>query len=209
MSTELVKADENTLLTLLSEDKIAELRKAQNYLSIVNAEPRKEWVKAHPMVKKNGKGLPYLPIERCEWLMQKLFEDVEYEIQREGLLANSVYVAVRVWYTNPVTGKRLHQDGVGAIDVQTKAGASPTDFTQIVSGALNRNLPTAESYARKNAMQKIGKIFGGRLDSDIETAASNMFLNIQDNAKKKVQLVDTELGGSETEKKEQANGINQ
>jgi hypothetical protein len=206
--SDLVKS-ESTLLTLLSEDKIAELRAAQNYMSIVNADPKKEWVKSHPMVKKNGKGLPYLPIDRCEWLMAKLFEDVEYEVLREGLLANSVYCAVRVWYTNPVTGKRLHQDGVGAIDVQTKAGASPTDFTQIVSGALNRNLPTAESYARKNAMQKIGNIFGGRLDSDVEAAASNMFVQIQDNANKKVQFTDSSMGGSETDKKEDADGIDQ
>lgn len=202
------KAETNKMLTLLSEDKLDELKKLQGYLSIVNAEPKKEWLKSHPMIKKNGKALPYLPIERAEWLMAKLFEDVEYEIMREGLLANSVYCAVRVWYTNPVTGKRLHQDGIGAIDVQTAKGASPTDFTQIVSGALNRNLPTAESYARKNAVQKIGNIFGGRLDGDIEAAASNLFVNIQDNANKKVQFTDSSMGGNETDK-ENTDGIDQ
>lgn len=196
--TDITKAD--NLLDLLSDDKVKELRKVEGYLSVVNSEPRNDWIKNHPLVKRDGVPLPYLPIERCEWLMTKLFEDVEYEVLREGIMANSVYVAARVWYTNPVTGKRLHQDGVGAIDIQTQKGAAPTDFTKIISGALNRNLPTAESYARKNAMQKIGKIFGGRLDYDIETAASNMFVNIQDS---RLRATKASLGSHEGDRQDE------
>jgi hypothetical protein len=41
---------------------------------------------------------------------------------------NSVYVAIRLHYLNPVSGEWSYHDGVGSAQIQTKAGASAADL---------------------------------------------------------------------------------
>jgi len=79
-------------------------------------------------------------------------------------LFNSVYVAVRLHYRNPLTGEWLSHDGLGAVGVQTDAGAKASDLTAIKQDAIMKALPAAESYAVKDAAEKIGAIFGKDLN---------------------------------------------
>ena len=59
----------------------------QNKLNIIlNAEPRKEWIKDHPYVK----GLKYLPIERVEYLLTMIFSKWRVEVKDVKILANGV-----------------------------------------------------------------------------------------------------------------------
>ena len=54
----------------------------------------------------------------------------------------------------------LFQDGVGAAPLQTDKGAGAVDFNAIKSDAVMKAAPAAESYAVKDAAEKIGKLFG-------------------------------------------------
>jgi hypothetical protein len=53
---------------------------------------------------------------------------------------NSVYVAIRLHYLNPVSGEWSYHDGVGSAN-QTKAGASAADLGSISNNAVMMALP--------------------------------------------------------------------
>jgi len=134
--------------------------KNQELNIILNSPPKKEWIKAHPFVK----NLKYIPIERLEYLMTSIFSQWNVEIKSAMLMGNSVVVIVRVHYKDPTTGGQLFQDGIGATPIQVNKGAGAIDFSQIKSSAIQMSAPSAETYAIKDAVEKIGKIFGKDLN---------------------------------------------
>lgn len=124
---------------------------------ILNQNPPKTWVRQY-------EGFNYLPIDKHEYLLKRLFQDYKIEILREGQLFNSIYCTVRVHYLHPVKNEWRFQDGTGAVDVQKKKGSSPAMLENINFGAIMKGLPAAESYAIKDACEKIGNIFGANLN---------------------------------------------
>ena len=126
---------------------------------ILNAEPPQNWIKVHPMTK-----FKYIPIERVEYLLTRIFGRWKVEVKESGILANSVQVIIRLHYIDPVTGEWDWQDGIGASPLQTNAGAGAIDFNQIKNAAVQMAAPAAESYAIKDAAEKLGKIFGKDLN---------------------------------------------
>lgn len=128
---------------------------------ILNAEPKTEWVKEHPFVKK----LKYLPIERVEYLLTMIFGKWEVTIKDVKLIANSVVVTITLKVRDPLNQEAwIIQDGVGAAPIQTKKEAGAIDFNQMASSAIQIGAPAAESYAIKDAAEKFGKIFGKDLN---------------------------------------------
>lgn len=124
---------------------------------IVNVDPPKAWLKSHPFIK----GYEYLPIDKVEWLMRKLFKDWRVEILREGTSFNGVYVVVRVHYYHPAKKQYVCQDGIGAEELQTKSGHNASDMGAINPRALSMAYPKAKTAAVKDACDHIGRIFGG------------------------------------------------
>jgi len=140
---------------------------------LLNQAPPVKWVKQHPMVKKeivNAQGqkvkVPseYLPIDMVELLLTRIFQVWNVEILREGALFNSVYVTIRLHYLDPVTGQMRFHDGTGAVGVQTDAGKSASDLGAIKQAAIQMALPSAKSYAIKDAAEHLGKLFGKDLN---------------------------------------------
>jgi len=89
-----------------------------------------------------------------------------------------VVVTVRLHYQNPVDGEMRYQDGIGACPMQTAKDAGATDFSQIKSDAVMKAAPAAESYAIKDAAEKLGKLFGkdlNRKDAFGYSALGNKF----------------------------------
>ena len=143
---------------------------------LLNQPANPKWLEPHPFAKrkvrqsdgstKDEKAV-YLPIARQEWLMTRIFINWYVEILDWKLVANSVGVTVRVHYQNPIDGQWKHTDGLGAVALQTDAGAGATDFMKLKSSSVQMALPAAESYAFKDAVEKLGNIFGkdaNRLD---------------------------------------------
>ena len=132
--------------------------------------PAKTWLKPHPLAKKKnpqtGKEEPclYLPIERVEWLLTKIFIRWWVEIRDVKVIANSISVTIRLFYTDVLSDEILHQDGLGAAVIQVEKGAKAMDAVFTKHDAVMKAAPAAESYAVKDAAEKIGKLFGKDLN---------------------------------------------
>lgn len=128
----------------------------ENLDEILNSEPKKEWLKEHPQVK----GFMYLPIEKVEFLLTRLFKDVKVEIRSVISSDNRAVVTVRIHFTKG--GKETFLDGIGAAQINSKQTAEMA-------------FPLAKSLAVKDAGDWNGKIFGkdlNRLSVSIVTKQS-------------------------------------
>lgn len=136
------------------------LQKDDELTVLLNNEPPEAWVKTHPFIK----GYKYVPIERVEFLLKKIFRKYKIEILREGTAFNGVYVVVRVHYLNPISNEWDYHDGIGAAQLQTKKGQSPADLSNINNGALSMAFPIAKTVAVKDACDHFGRLFGSDLN---------------------------------------------
>jgi hypothetical protein len=143
----------------LYTDKVATV-KADQFMALMNNEPKKEWVKEHPFIR----GYKYLPIERVEFLLKTIFKRYRIEITGQGQSFNGVWVTVRVHYVHPLTGEWDYHDGIGASQLQTAKGTSPADLNNINNGALSMAFPMAKTIAIKDAADHFGKLFGADLN---------------------------------------------
>ena len=144
----------------LFSDNIEVAFKNEQLNLLLNQEPKKEWIKTHPFIK----GYQYLPIDKIEFLLRKIFKKYTIEILREGTAFNGVYVIVRVHYLNPATGTMEHHDGIGACQLQTAKGTSAADLININNGAISMAFPIAKTVAIKDACDHFGKLFGSDLN---------------------------------------------
>lgn len=180
--TQLQKIELPTLTELLEGIDIAGPSEALN--AITNVDPPAKWVKEHPYVK----GHKYIPIDKVEYLLRKIFKKYRIEVLREGTAFNGVFVVVRVHYLNPATGEMDYHDGIGAAQLQTKSGSSPADLVNINNGALSMAFPIAKTLAVKDACHHFGKIFGSDLNrKDVVEFKPDM--ELIDRVEKRKQLV--------------------
>lgn len=134
--------------------------KNDEFLAIVNQDPPAKFVKPHPL----ASGVSYMPIEVIEMMLTKLFQNWTVEVLKTGQLLNSVEVTVRLNYQHPITKEWLHQDGVGAVAIQVDKGKNASDLGAIKANAIMLALPSAKSFAIKDAAEHIGKVFGRDLN---------------------------------------------
>lgn len=151
----------------------AEAYKNDQFKTLMNQEPLKKWLKPHPMATKKisvpnadgktftKKEVPaeYLPIDKVEFLLDRIFQNWKIEVKETGVMFNSIYVTVRVHYQSPIDKEWYFHDGVGAAPVQ-KDKDTVLSIETIKSAAISIALPSAKSYAIKDACDHIGKLFG-------------------------------------------------
>jgi hypothetical protein len=130
------------------------------FLTVVNQQPPQSFVKDHPM----AKGVKYIPIEKIEMMLSKIFQQWRVEILDSGQLLNAVYMNVRVHYKHPITGEWTFQDGTGAMQIQVDKGENASNLSAVKSNAIMLALPAAKSYAIKDAAEHIGRVFGRDLN---------------------------------------------
>jgi hypothetical protein len=135
-------------------------QKTDAFVTLMNQQPKTEWVKLHPFIK----NYKYIPIERVEYLLKTIFKSYRIEVLREGTSFNGVYVVVRVHYLHPLTNTWEFHDGIGAAQLQTAKGTSPADLANINNGALSMAFPIAKTIAIKDATDHFGKLFGADLN---------------------------------------------
>lgn len=161
-----------TLAEIYADKTLEPIVKDNAFQVLINQEPNPAWIKFHPTAKlevTNEAGqkvkVParFLPIERVEWLLINIFLKYKVEIKTVQVAANSMCVTVRLFYYDHI-GKEWHwQDGVGAAPLQTDAGTG-ADPTRMKAAAVQMAAPAAETYAIKDAAEKIGKLFGKDLN---------------------------------------------
>lgn len=127
---------------------------------LMSQEPPASWLKRN---KYAGNSL-YMPIDKVEFLLRRVFKQFKIEIIGQGIAFNGVWVSVRVHYVHPVTNEWTHHDGIGAEELQVKSGSSPSDLANINKGAIAMSFPKAKSQAIKDACHHIGRAFGSDLN---------------------------------------------
>ena len=194
-----------------NEVQIESIKDSAKLKSILNTEVNKKWLKNHP----TAKGVKYLPIDKIEILLDMIFQEWRIEILSISQLAQSVCVTVRVHYKNPITGEWSFHDGVGASPLQTNAGKSAADLANIKNNAVQLAAPAAKSYAIKDAVEHLGKMFGRDINRS-DTVGYKFLYESEEEQKKKVEDNSKELiaqlKSSKTLKELQANfvkGVNQ
>lgn len=160
MSTE-IALTESKLPTIQELYDKPELSLKEDQLTVIlNQPPPATWIKKHPFIS----NYHYLPIDKVEFLLKKLFKKTRIEILREGTSFNGVYVVVRVWYRDIITGEMDFHDGIGGKELQVKSGSSPADLSNINPGALSMAFGIAKTIALKDATDHLGNIFGANLN---------------------------------------------
>lgn len=134
--------------------------KTDQFNLLLNQPPPDKWIKVHPFIK----GYNYLPIDKVEHLLRKIFKSYKIEITGQGTAFNGVWVTVRVHFVNPVTNEWGFYDGIGAAQLQTKQGTSPADLMNINNGALSMAFPIAKTVAVKDACDHFGTLFGANIN---------------------------------------------
>ena len=137
-------------------DNIQDAFKNEQLNTLLNVEPKKDWIKEHPFIR----GYKYIPISTIEYLLRKIFKRYRIEITGQGVAFNGVWVTVRIHYLNPVTNDFDFHDGIGAMQLQTKKDTSPADLININNGAISMAFPIAKTIAIKDACDHFGKLFG-------------------------------------------------
>jgi hypothetical protein len=150
--TQLTKLPTLQELLIENEDSLK-----QNALTVLlNQDPPAKWLVQHPMIR----DYKYIPIEKIEYLLTRIFGNFNVEIRSTQIVANSVVVTVRLHVINPINGQAMWQDGIGAAPIQTDKGAGATDWNAVKTDGVQKAAPAAETYAVKDAAEKFGKIFG-------------------------------------------------
>lgn len=171
MGQELTKIKLPTLAELTADVELA--WKADSFNALLNAPVPEKWVAHHPFIKSeitdangNKTKVPYkyLPIDKVEYLLRKIFKKFRIEITGQGTAFNGVWVSVRVHYLNPVSGEWGSHDGIGASQLQTAKGTSPADMANINNGAVSMAFPLAKTLAVKDACDHFGNLFGANLN---------------------------------------------
>lgn len=142
------------------EDNLEVAFKNEQLNTLLCQEPRKEWIKTHPFIS----NYKYLPIDKVEFLLKKIFKRFRIEILNQGTAFNGVWVTVRVWYFNPTISDMDYHDGIGACQLQTAKGTSASDLININNGAISMAFPIAKTIAIKDACDHFGRLFGADLN---------------------------------------------
>lgn len=145
------------------------MAKVNGFNVTLNQEPQKEWVRTL-----KGTDIKYLPIERIEWLLTSIYGQFKYEVKSVLVIDNSVSCVVRVHYYNPVLDCWEWADGTGAAPLMATEGDM----------AVALALPAAKTFAVKDAVEPLGKIFG----KDLNRADQIVYDNI-DKSKKDSTVV--------------------
>jgi hypothetical protein len=146
----------NKLANIVDSSELINFTKMDEFLEFINQEPPSIFVEDYPF----ARDVKYIPIDKTELTLTKIFQDWYVEVLEVQQLLNAIAVTVRVYYWHPIKKDWRHQDGVGAVDVQTEKGKSASDLAAINSNAVMKALPSAKSFAIKDATDHIGKIFG-------------------------------------------------
>lgn len=156
-----IQKSEKTLPTIQElYDDVDLAVKSDQLTAILNQPAPASWIKNHPYIS----NYRYLPIDKVEYLLKRIFKSYKIEITGQGQSFNGVWVTVRVHYLNPLTNEWLYHDGIGAKELQVKKGSSPAQLENINNGALSMAFPIAKTIAIKDACDHFGALFGSDLN---------------------------------------------
>ena len=119
---------------------------------LLSADPKPSWIRSREI---NGKEFKYLPIDKVEFLLRRIFGQFRIKVLAVNQIHGGVQVSVRVYYLLPPNHEQervwAFQDGVGAVTLNQNFELEPA-------------VPLAKTFAVKDACDHIGNIFGANLN---------------------------------------------
>ena len=128
--------------------------------------------------------------------MTSIFGQFKYEVKSVLVIDNSISVVVRVHYYNPVLDVWEWADGVGAAPLMATEGEM----------AVALALPAAKSFAVKDAVEPLGKLFGKDLNRADQIAYDNLEKKKKDSTEFTKKIVTALQKYNRTTKKAADNG---
>src|SRR5690625_4475668 len=126
----------------------------------------------------------YIPVDKVEFLLKKIIQTYCIEIREVKQIANSIEVTVRIHYNHPVTGDKMFQDGAGAAPIKVDKGHSASDMQHINSSAVMTGIPAAKSFAKKDAAEELGDMFGANINRKDALAGKGSYASTEEIASK-------------------------
>lgn len=148
------------LSEIVKKNELAKFNRADDFLEFINQDPPEIFIEEHPF----AKGVKFIAISNTELSLDKIFQYWKVEVLKTEVMFNSIATTVRVHYKHPISNEWMSQDGVGAVGVQTDKGKTAADLSAIKQDAVMKALPASKSFAIKDAVDHIGKIFGRDLN---------------------------------------------
>jgi hypothetical protein len=127
--------------------------------AVLNQHPPVSWLK------KNN-GIEYLPISKVRYMLTRLYVDWFQEIKSVMIVANSITVTVTLHYVDLIDSTWKRTDGIGAAPINTKSGKGAMEWDHVTHDSVQKAAPAAASYALKNAVKRLGRIFGAELKGE-------------------------------------------
>jgi hypothetical protein len=123
--------------------------------TLLNMPVNQAWLKKHPLTNQ-----PYLPIDKVDYLLDRIFGRWEVDIKSISKIENSVVAVITLKVWNPTRNDWDRHDGAGAMPIQVESQCPPYDMTKLKSNGVQLAVPAAVSYAKKDAADNLGTIFG-------------------------------------------------
>jgi hypothetical protein len=139
---------------------VSEADKAQLFKLWLNQQPPQNWLQKIDVG--GGKQADYIPTECVEHLLTTLMINWRVEIKQVIYHMNVVNVTVSLYYTSPVDKLEYKQEGTAAFEM----------YSSDKNGGIGKSARTAaqaaETFAIKDAADKIGNIFGRNLNRKMQ-----------------------------------------
>lgn len=164
-STDIQHYDPNELLKDDEINRLAKKKKQvdlQEYQSILNKDPREtsglyQYIKLNPY----ADNTPYLPIRVVEMLLDRMYFGLwKTHSLKQWRELNSICATITLEVFHPIQEIWISRSGSGAVPVQLQKDAEVHEFEKINKMALQKNVPSAKSFAMTNAARSLGRIFG-------------------------------------------------
>ena len=139
---------------------VNEQNKATLFKLWLNQAPNPTWIKKLPVG--GGKESDYLPIECVEHLLTTLMVSWAVEVKQVIYHFNVVNVTVRLHYVSPIDNKAYWQDGTAGFEMYQ------SEKTNAIDRSARSASQNAETFAIKDAAEKIGNIFGKNLNRKMQ-----------------------------------------
>lgn len=123
--------------------------------ALLNAPPNALWIKKHPFT-----GVAYLPVDKVEYMLDRIFGRWRKEVRSLQQIENAVVAVVRLHYWNPSSNEWDWHDGAGAMPIQVEKDSKASNMADIKAAAIQLAAPASVSYALKDAADNLGKLFG-------------------------------------------------
>lgn len=123
--------------------------------SLLNTPPNAAWIKKHPFT-----GVAYLPVDKVEYMLDRIFGRWRKEVRSLQQIENAVVAVVRLHYWNPSSNEWDWHDGAGAMPIQVEKDSKASNMADIKAAAIQLAAPASVSYALKDAADNLGKLFG-------------------------------------------------